>query len=73
MTTWNYRVFKKTLDHGECEYTIRECYYADDGSITGYTGATQPYGTSFDELRGDIEKFTQALSRPVVELDETGE
>lgn len=66
--TWNYRVLRKSDEPGETVYRIHEVYYADDGSIDGWTvEPVQPLGESPSELREDIRYFLSAFRKPVLE------
>jgi hypothetical protein len=67
MVTWNYRVFQEAND----DYIIREVFYADDGSIMGCTEkAVEPWGRTLEELAQDIDSFKEALTLPVLTLDD---
>ncbi len=63
MMQWDYRVFLEP----DGDYTIREVFYAKDGSILGCTeNEVSPTGRSLAELSEDMEAFTSALSKPVL-------
>lgn len=65
--TWNYRVVKET----DGTYRIREVYYDDDGSIKAWTAEdASPLGETEDEIRADVERISQALSRPVLNVED---
>jgi hypothetical protein len=74
MSHWNYRICKKTHNQGEeweeVLYEIKEAYYNDAGEVWAVTenGATI-LGNDIDEIKSTIEKIRQALSRPVIDLD----
>lgn len=63
MMTWNYRVFQEA----DGDYSIREVFYAEDGSIIGWTAnAVEPIGRSLEELTVSIADFQAALQLPVL-------
>ena len=64
---WDYRVFHE--DNGD--YTIREVFYEEDGSILGCTeNEVSPLGRSIAELTDDLQVFTTALTKPVLRLSD---
>jgi hypothetical protein len=69
MTTWNYRVIRKTCPNGgQFTYQIHEVYYRDDGSIDCWTQApVEPLGISEPQLRNDVHAFLAAFRMPVLE------
>jgi hypothetical protein len=69
MTTWNYRVIKKTCAHSlEVTYQIHEVYYLKDGSIDCWNHApVEPLGISEPSLRNDIQSFLAAFRQPILE------
>lgn len=61
--TWNYRVMKTSE-----EFAIREVYYREDGSIEGWTvGPTAPSAETLDGLKWLIDRYREALKKPVIE------
>ncbi len=65
MMEWNYRVFREK----DGDYTIREVYYDEKGSILACTeNAVEPTGESLKELAQDLEWFREALTLPVLTL-----
>jgi hypothetical protein len=67
MITWNYRVFCE--ENGD--FIIREVFYGEEGEILGCTeNAVEPWGRSQDELARELEAFKEALSLPVLKLDD---
>jgi hypothetical protein len=67
MISWNYRVFRE--DNGD--YIIREVFYDDNGAICGCSeDAVEPFGSSFEELVHDIDAFKEALTMPVLTLQD---
>ena len=61
--TWNYRVVKK-----DNYFAIHEAFYDEKSkkphSITAEP--CEPYGETLEELKEDIEWFTIALEKPVL-------
>jgi hypothetical protein len=71
MSTWNYRVLKKTDPAtGETIYTIHEVYYDDAGKPETCTeNSVAPMGESLAELKRDMDHYLLALSKPVLMYD----
>lgn len=69
MTTWNYRVLKKTCPHTrDVSYQIHEVYYQADGSIDCWNHTpVEPLGVTESGLRNDIRAFLSAFQFPVLE------
>jgi hypothetical protein len=69
MSTWNYRVLRKThTDANAASYDIHEVYYREDGEIDGWTAeSVRPYGEMMEELREDLRYLLHAFRRPVLE------
>lgn len=69
MTTWNYRVIKKTCPHTqETTFQIHEVYYQPDGSIDCWNHTpVEPLGISEPSLRNDIQAFLAAFRLPVLQ------
>lgn len=69
MTTWNYRVIKKTGAPGqEVTYQIHEIYYCEDGSVDCWNHTpVEPLGISESGLRNDIQSFLGAFRLPILE------
>lgn len=69
MTTWNYRVIKKSFDSGqEPTFQIHEVYYHNDGSIDCWNHVpVEPLGVSEPGLRNDVQSFLGAFRLPVLE------
>jgi len=69
MTTWNYRVIKKSspLDQ-EVTYQIHEIYYREDGSVDCWNDTpVEPLGITESGLRNDIQSFLGAFRQPILE------
>ncbi len=69
MSTWDYRVLRKTDPNADTvSYEVHEVYYHEDGSIDRWTaGSVRPYGETVEELREDLRHFLHAFRRPVLE------
>ena len=69
MTTWNYRVLKKTDSYSqETTYQIHEVYYHPDGSIDCWNHTpVEPLGVSEPGLRNDIQSFLAAFRQPILQ------
>ena len=68
--TWNYRVVKSVIN-GEESYAIHEAYYNEDGEPKSITvDSIAAYGDSAEELKLDLERMLEALSKPILnEID----
>jgi len=65
--TWNYRVYKKTID-GEDWLSIRETYYDENNSVNGYTAiAIAPQSDTIEGLREILKRMLRCIDRPVLE------
>jgi len=69
MSHWNHRVVKKVFDKGteneESQYSIREVFYNDDGTIFGYTSEPIDLACETPEaLREYINWCLAALDKP---------
>ena len=67
--TWNYRIFKKEGETAwdDDEYAIHEVFYDEDGHIYGYSERTiSPFGTTVEELQGDLENMLLSIQKPVL-------
>jgi hypothetical protein len=71
MSTWNYRVLKRTdQKSGEVIYAIHEVYYDEHGKPEGCTEENvAPMGESLAELQDDLDHYQQALKKPVLGYD----
>ena len=68
MSHWNYRRTVQLVD-GEEQWDIRELYYYD-GAVTFWTvDPSYPHGDTDDELRADLERYSDALNHPAFDLD----
>ena len=64
--SWNYRVIKK-----DDEFGIHEVFYNKRGEICLISDdQIAPYGKEIEELRGDVNKMTDAFGKPVLVYDE---
>ena len=72
--TWNYRVLKtSTTRNFENKltkwdtYEFHEAYYDDNGKIVSITkNPIPPSGETLEELSSTLEKYKEALSKPVI-------
>jgi hypothetical protein len=69
MTTWNYRVIKKTSPvNYEVTYQIHEVYYKKNGHIDCWNDTpVEPMGINEPGLRNDIQSFLGAFRLPVLQ------
>jgi hypothetical protein len=66
---WNYRMTVQTVD-GEEEWAVRELYYGADGTVQMWSqNPEHPRGETLAELRLDMDRYTDALNRPALDLD----
>ena len=64
--SWNYRVMRRYDDLG-----IYEVYYNEDGSVKGFSeNPVSPRGGSISELKLDMERYMEALSKPILDYEE---
>lgn len=70
MTTWNYRVIKKTAAHtAEVTYQIHEVYYHPNGRVDCWNETpVEPLGVSEPGLRNDIQSFLAAFRLPILQI-----
>jgi hypothetical protein len=61
MGHWNYRV---TIKDG-C-YGIHEAYYEDGKPHSITQNEMSPHGDTLDELKDDLQKFLEALDKPIL-------
>lgn len=75
MSTWNYRVLKKTDQKtGETIYAIHEVYYDDAGKPETCTeNPVAPAGESLAELKRDMDHYLLALHKTVLEYSKLKE
>jgi hypothetical protein len=68
MTTWNYRVIKRSCpDTSEVTYQVHEIFYGDDGAIESWNDTpVEPMGLTESSLRNDINSFLSAFRKPVL-------
>lgn len=70
MTHWNHRVVKKEYPESAeayTEYSIREVFYNEDGSIYAYTeNPMETCGGSLEELREYLMRCLKALDQPIL-------
>lgn len=69
---WNHRVVVKKVG-GENHYGIHEVYYDSNGNPTACTeDPVHPFGETFEELAAEIQYFSQALEKPLLDYDSIG-
>jgi hypothetical protein len=60
--TWNYRVMRK-----DEQFAIHEVFYADDGSVQGYSEEPVfPRAASLELLAEELKRYAQAVEEPVL-------
>lgn len=67
--TWNHRVVRFEDDEMGEYFEIKEVFYKEDGSLSGYSEATI-MSDSFDGLHEQITWFKTATSKPVIDEKE---
>lgn len=61
--SWNFRVMEK-----DGEFAIYEVFYNDEGQVQGYTeNPSFPRAESIEELKEDLERYAEAMSKPVLQ------
>ena len=76
--TWNHRVIRQRATTQEAElsgeeyfYSIREVFYDEDGKPEFVTMESDDlFGTTLEELKKDIERFTKALEQPILNYED---
>jgi len=67
MSHWNHRVVKKTYENDTEEYSVRETFYNDDGSIMSYTeDPADVVAETMDGLRQYLEWCLKSLDDPIL-------
>lgn len=68
MGYWNHRVVKKYYPQDDyTEFSVREVFYNDDGSINGYTeNPARVSGESMESLRQYLEWCLKSLDQPIL-------
>ena len=69
---WNYRVVRYRGHTGDEAFRVEEVYYGKDGEPSGRCDA-QPMGETLEDVRKDLKWMTEALERPVLEIEAEGE
>ena len=66
---WNHRVIREDKEYGAL-YAIHEVYY-EDGKPVGYTEKPlPPIGETLGELEFEIDRFKEAIKKPVLTEDD---
>ena len=63
--TWNHRVVRFEDEEMGEYYEIKEVFYKEDGSLSGYSEATILADT-FEGLHEQLDMFKRATSKPVL-------
>lgn len=77
--SWNYRVMRHFDAAGNESYAVHEVYYTAEGKPSMYSvNGVAPWGETLEELRQEVQRFTVALEKPVLEpgdfpIDRTAE
>ena len=66
--TWRYCITRTTTPDGYW-YEVREVYYNAEGEVEGWTvDEVAPCGDSVNDVRSDLERMTEALHRPILDI-----
>lgn len=70
MSYWNYRVIREyDEEYNTYLYDIHGVHYNDDGVIYFWTEhSAEPFGSDLEELKNDLELYTKAIDKPVLEV-----
>ena len=69
MTTWEYRVLKRTFPNEEV-YNIYEVYYNKKGKIRNISSMPMYIqGESLEELKYDYELYGRAFRKPILDYN----
>jgi hypothetical protein len=64
---WNHRLVKGPAG----EFTMREVYYDDDGTIIGWTeDPIAPFGNTTEEIIVELDRMSEACHKPVLQESE---
>lgn len=67
MTFWNYRLFKNSNG----DFSVREVYYNEKNEVEFWVDRPcSPFGEDLEEITSDINKFSEALIRPILDENE---
>ena len=70
MGVWNYRVVRRSFSSGDAILGIHTAYYHFSEDVTPHSISTeprQPLAESVDGLAAELERFREALGKPVLE------
>jgi hypothetical protein len=70
--TWNYRIMHYRDQHPVLghHFGIHEVYYADDGTVTGWTeDAITIVGHDLEDLEWRLRSMLEAFQKPVLEFE----
>lgn len=72
--TWNYRILRRVSkvgnDYEDISHAIHEVFYDKHGqpdSATAYP--VYPHGETVDDMLDDIDRYMEALKKPVLDYD----
>lgn len=70
MSYWNYRVIREyDEEYNTYLYDIHGVHYNDEGVIHLWTDhPASPFGNDLEELKHDLELYTKAIDKPVLEI-----
>ena len=67
---WNYRVIRRKLEDEDI-YAIHAVYYDKKGKPDSVSrNPDWPLGETLEELREDLELYSQALGRPILDYED---
>lgn len=72
--SWNHRVIRTEDDGGPC-YAIHECHYDKKGDTIPIMWTAEPTAVLSDTRHGlfwVLSVMTEAVGKPILEIDETG-
>ena len=69
--TWNYRVVRRT-HRGETFYAFHQAHYGPDKERPHSISVTPTHaqGETPEELAAELDKFREALAKPILEYDD---
>lgn len=69
---WNYRMLQAKDEYGDLCTSIVEVYYAEDGTLQGYTSPARVLAGSAEELQEVLNMMEAALGKPVLTPEDFG-
>lgn len=64
--SWNHRIVKETID-GEEQFSVKETFYNEDGSIMGISVEPIVSASTFEGLQQIIKGMKKACSKKILE------